>query len=73
MTIEDLVPQIEVPVLAIRGIRDKHGSQRQLERLGELATCPLELSAPDCDHAPHEEMTEEMLELMAGFVKKLVD
>ena len=70
-TIAPLIPKIEAPILAILGTRDAYGSMEQIDCLPGLARAPLELSKPDCGHAPHEEMEPEMLALMAGFVARL--
>ncbi|MDH3234574.1 MAG: alpha/beta hydrolase [Alphaproteobacteria bacterium] len=70
-SIEDMIPNIEVPVLAILGSQDDYGTTAQLDRLRERARCPLEISSPECGHAPHEELEPEMLALMADFVARL--
>ncbi|HUT49678.1 MAG TPA: alpha/beta fold hydrolase [Alphaproteobacteria bacterium] len=70
-SIEEMIPSIEVPVLAILGSRDEYGTMAQLDRLQKRARCPLEISSPDCGHTPHEEREQETLALMADFVARL--
>jgi pimeloyl-ACP methyl ester carboxylesterase len=70
-SIEKSIGKIEVPVLAILGRQDEYGTQAQLELIVERARCPLETVAPNCGHAPHEEIEQDMLELMARFVQRL--
>jgi len=70
-TIAPLIPKIEAPILAILGTQDAAGTMAQIDCLPDLARAPLELSKPDCGHAPHEEVEPEMLALMAGFVARL--
>ena len=72
-SIEENIPRIEAPVLAIRGAKDKYGSSAQIERLTALAHCPLQTVRPNCGHAPHEEAETETLEVMASFIKPLLD
>jgi len=67
-TIAPLIPKIEAPILAILGTQDPYGTIGQIDCLPDLARAPLEISKPDCGHAPHEEAESEMLELMGDFV-----
>jgi pimeloyl-ACP methyl ester carboxylesterase len=71
--IEDHVPNVICPVLAIRGRHDVYGTGHQLDRLRELARCPLTALSPDCGHDPHIELPDEMLAVMSAFVADLVD
>jgi pimeloyl-ACP methyl ester carboxylesterase len=70
--IEDDVPNVTCPVLAIRGVHDVYGTQAQLERLRELAKCPLTTLAPDCGHDPHIEKPQAMLDAMTSFVRRQI-
>jgi len=72
-SIEDLIPRIEVPVLAIRGVEDAYCTSKQIDQLSALAQCSLQVAAPDCGHDPHQEMEAEMLDLMTGFIRPLLD
>ncbi len=70
--IEDHVANVTCPVLAIRGRHDVYGSGHQLDRLRELARCPLTSLSPDCGHDPHIELADEMLVVMGDFIADLV-
>lgn len=70
-SIEEMIPKIDAPMLAILGTQDDYGTTAQLDCLAKRARCPLELLSPECGHAPHEEMEPEMLALMSDFVARL--
>ncbi len=72
-SIEAEIPDIEVPVLAIRGNNDVYGSNAQTDRLAELATCPVEIVLLDAGHMPHEEATGETLTKMTAFIRGLIE
>ncbi|MCP4328251.1 MAG: alpha/beta hydrolase [Alphaproteobacteria bacterium] len=69
--IEEHVPKVRCPILAIRGRHDVYGTGAQLERLCALARCPLTALSPDCGHDPHIELADEMLSVMAAFIVDL--
>ncbi len=67
----DYLPQIDCPVLAIRGIQDVFGNRNSLTKVEELVSAPLTVLEPACGHDPHHELREEMLDVMAGFIGDL--
>ena len=68
----DWLPKIRCPVLAIRGVRDVHGSRLSLQRVEELVAARLTVLEPDCGHDPHHELREDMLAAMTGFIGELI-
>jgi len=70
--IEDLLPSIDVPVLALQGRDDQYGTTAQVDAIvaksGGSAT-PLLLE--DCGHAPHLDFPELTLDLVSCFVNRI--
>ena len=70
--IEDCLPAIEVPTLALQGADDQYGTPAQLEAIvagiGPLAQSQL---LPGCRHAPHLEQPELTLALIGTFIKSV--
>ena len=68
-TIENFLPSIRVPVLAIQGEADPYGSKDQIDRLATAtggAVSTYMVSA--CGHAPHLEKTDKILTIIAAFI-----
>ena len=70
--IEDVLPAVQVPVLAIQGEDDPYGTMAQLEAirqgLGPRASVE---SIADCGHAPHSEKKEIVLPGIRDFVHRI--
>jgi pimeloyl-ACP methyl ester carboxylesterase len=71
--IEYLLPAIAVPVLVLQGRDDQYGTEAQVQAIvsgvGRRAT-PVLLA--DCKHAPHQESPELVLDLMAGYIDRII-
>lgn len=70
--IESLLPRIEVPLLAIQGTDDPHGTLNQVEAIvsgsaGDARRAIIE----HCGHAPHLEAQEDLLEILHRFVRRI--
>ena len=71
--IEEYLPRIKCPVLAIQGEGDEYGSMAQLDAIKRQAGGPCELlKLPDCGHSPHKDQPEKVLEVVVGFVKRIL-
>jgi len=71
--IEEYLPGIEVPMLAIQGVDDQYGTAAQIEAIAaKTGPRTQTLLLPDCRHAPHEEQEQETLEAMQGFIQQLL-
>jgi pimeloyl-ACP methyl ester carboxylesterase len=71
--IEEYLPRIKCPLLAIQGEGDEYGSMAQLDAIKRQAGGPCELlKLPDCGHSPHKDQPERVLEAVAGFVRALL-
>jgi pimeloyl-ACP methyl ester carboxylesterase len=71
--IEEYLPGIRVPVLAIQGERDEYGTLRQLDAIERRCGGPVRrLVLADCGHAPHRDQPGRTLAAMAAFLDGLV-
>jgi pimeloyl-ACP methyl ester carboxylesterase len=70
--LEEFLPGIKVPILAIQGEEDQYGTPAQLEAIANHAGGETQaIMLPDCAHAPHVEQTEATLEAMRDFILKI--
>jgi len=65
--IEDLLPGIAVPLLALQGRDDEYGTLEQIHRIARACpqTCLVEVD--DCRHSPHRDQPEVVLAALAEF------
>ena len=70
--IEDYVKKIKIPFLAIQGKDDQYGSYAQLESIKKYSLKADINYIPNCGHAPHIQLKQEMLQLMSEFIIKLL-
>lgn len=71
--IEEYLPRIKCPVLAVQGEGDEYGSMAQLEAIKRQVGGPCELlQLPDCGHSPHKDQPEKVLHSVSGFIKKII-
>ena len=69
--IEDVLPGIDIPVLAIQGEDDQYGTTAQIDVIGEKFAGPFERHIlTDCKHSPHIDQSEDVLGLVGEFVGK---
>ena len=70
--IEEYLPAVTCPVLAIQGADDEYGTMKQLDAIergvkGKFA----KLVLPRCGHSPHRDQESSVLEAMAEFAERL--
>jgi pimeloyl-ACP methyl ester carboxylesterase len=71
--IEQYLPRIACPVLAIQGYEDEYGTMAQLDAIARQAAGPVSLvRLADCKHSPHRDQPEQVLEAIAAFVDELI-
>jgi pimeloyl-ACP methyl ester carboxylesterase len=71
--IEEYLPRIRVPVLAIQGEQDEYGTLAQVDAIRTQAGAGAQESILEsCGHAPHKEKPEATLEVMSRFVNGLL-
>jgi pimeloyl-ACP methyl ester carboxylesterase len=71
--IEECLPRIHCPVLAIQGEDDEYGSMAQLDAIARQAggTCEL-LKLPACGHSPHKDQPQKVLNSVSAFIGKII-
>ncbi len=70
--IEEYLPRIDCPVLAIQGHDDEYGTMAQLEAIRSTVRGPVELVQIErCGHSPHRDRPEVVLEAVKKFVANL--
>ena len=71
--IEDYLPQINVPVLAIQGIEDQYATAAQIDAIVNQTGDGTEvLMLSECGHAPHKEQKEATFDVMMTFIKRVL-
>jgi pimeloyl-ACP methyl ester carboxylesterase len=69
--IEEYLPRISCPVLAIQGYDDEFGTMEQIERIRRAMPQAELLQLADCRHSPHRDQPEAVLEAAARFTSRL--
>jgi pimeloyl-ACP methyl ester carboxylesterase len=69
--IEDCLPHITCPLLAIQGENDEYGSLEQIDRMARLRPGTQLLKLPACGHSPHKDQPETVLAAVKQFVESL--
>ncbi|MBT0963827.1 alpha/beta fold hydrolase [Denitromonas iodatirespirans] len=71
--IEDSLPAIRVPVLAIQGEDDEYGTMAQIDRIAAGAPDVELVKLADCRHSPHKDQPEAVVEMVREFVGRILD
>lgn len=72
-TIEEYLPRIKCPLLAIQGEGDVYGTMAQLDAIASQAGGPCELlKLPECGHSPHKDQPERVMRALSGFIGKII-
>jgi pimeloyl-ACP methyl ester carboxylesterase len=72
--IEEYLPRITCPVLAVQGFDDEYGTMAQIDAVAKQVSGPVELLRLDrCGHSPHRDQPAAVLEALARFVARLDD
>ena len=70
--IEDVLPRITCPMLAIQGFDDEYGTMAQLEAIAAQTGGPIELlRLAACRHSPHRDQPEVVIEAISRFIERL--
>lgn len=67
--IEDHLPAIRCPVLALQGVDDEYGTLAQIRGIRRLAPQTRLLEIPDCRHSPHKDQPNTVMQAVAAFVR----
>ena len=69
--IEEFLPGIRCPVLAVQGEQDEYGTMDQLERIARGARQVRQLRLAECGHSPHRDQADKVLEAVREFTASL--
>ncbi len=72
--IEEYLPRIDCPLLAIQGFDDEYGTMAQIDAVAKQVGGPVEVLRLDrCGHSPHRDQPAAVLEALGRFVARLDD
>ena len=69
--IEEYLPRITCPLLAIQGEDDEYGTLRQVETIVAQAPAARALLLPDCRHSAHKDQADQTLAAVVEFLAAL--
>src|SRR5690606_21916008 len=69
--IEEYLPRIRCPVLAIQGEDDEYGTMEQLERIRRAVPDVELLKLADCRHSPHRDQPQAVIDAVVRFVARV--
>jgi pimeloyl-ACP methyl ester carboxylesterase len=70
-SIEQFLPRIACPILAIQGEDDEYGTMEQVDRIARLAANVELIKLRNCGHSPHRDQPEVVIEAIARFVRRI--
>jgi pimeloyl-ACP methyl ester carboxylesterase len=71
--IEDILPGITTPILAIQGEDDEYATMEQIDRIAAGANDVDVVKLADCRHSPHKDQPQAVIEAVAAFVERVLD
>jgi len=71
--IEEYVPNIVCPVLAIQGEDDEYGTMAQIDRIAAQARDVELVKLADCRHSPHKDQPEAVIAAVGEFVFRILE
>jgi pimeloyl-ACP methyl ester carboxylesterase len=72
--IEEYLPRVQCPILAIQGVDDEYGTMAQVQAIARQSGGPVEiLSFANCRHSPHRDQPKAVLKAIAEFVSKSIE
>jgi pimeloyl-ACP methyl ester carboxylesterase len=69
--IEEFLPRIMCPILAIQGEDDEYGTMRQIDLIARLAPDVELLKLTDCRHSPHFDQPDVVIDAVTRFVDRI--
>lgn len=69
--IEEYLPRIAVPVMAIQGEDDEYGTMDQIERIARGAKDVELVKLADCRHSPHKDQPQAVIDAVVEFVERV--
>ena len=68
-TIEDLLPRIACPVLAIQGLDDVYGTMAQIDGIASRVDRTQLVKLADCGHSPHRDRADAVIAATTEFLR----
>jgi pimeloyl-ACP methyl ester carboxylesterase len=68
--IEDCLPRIRCPLLAVQGEDDEYGTMAQVDAIARLVPHARLLKLPACGHSPHRDQPAALLGAVAAFLRE---
>ena len=68
--IEEYLPKIRCPVLAMQGEDDEYATMRQIDAIAEQVPETQLIKLPNCGHTPQRDQEAAVLEALVDFVKR---
>ena len=69
--IEDCLPDVRCPTLAIQGADDEYGTFEQIDRIAARAAKVEVCKLPDCRHSPHRDQPDAVITASVKFFQRL--
>ncbi len=69
--IEEYLPRIRCPVLAIQGVDDEYGTLEQMRRIDAGVRDAALVVLDDCRHSPHRDQPDQVLAAIHRFVRRV--
>ena len=72
--IEEYLPRISCPILAIQGLDDQYGTMAQVQAIARQAGGPVEVvELANCRHSPQRDQPELALQAITNFVRRITE
>jgi pimeloyl-ACP methyl ester carboxylesterase len=71
--IEEYLPRISCPVLAIQGEGDEYGTMDQMRRIASQVADVELLALADCGHSAHRDQPDAVIDAIARFVERVAE
>ena len=68
-SIEDSLPDITCPLLAVQGLDDEYGTLEQIRGIQRRAPHTRLLELPQCGHSPHRDQASALIEAVVDFMQ----
>jgi pimeloyl-ACP methyl ester carboxylesterase len=68
--IEQYLPYIRCPVLAVQGEDDEHGTMAQIDAIAALVPHARLLKLPACGHSPHRDQPAALTDAVVAFMNE---
>ncbi len=69
--IEEFLPRIDCPILAVQGRQDEYGTLDQIERIAHGARSVELLELDNCRHAPHRDQPAAVIERVSAWLARI--